>query len=83
MSVISWTKQAMIRNQRHTAAAPPRGGAYLSGDAAVLVEIVEVKRPVEFIGDGASQDDRQTDDEVLQRGTESKQTESSNKRSPS
>lgn len=41
---------------------------YLSGDAAVLVEVVQIKDPVEFVSDGASQDDGQTQDQVLQQG---------------
>lgn len=43
---------------------------HLSGDAAILVEIVQVEGPVEFISNGASQDDGQTDDKVLQQGEE-------------
>lgn len=38
---------------------------YFSGDAAVLVEVVQVEGPVEFVSDGASQDDGQTDSKVL------------------
>lgn len=38
---------------------------YLPGDAAIFVEIVQIKGPVEFICDGSSQDDGQTYDEVL------------------
>lgn len=41
---------------------------YLSGDAAVLVDIIQIKGPVEFISDGASQDDGQTYNKVLQQG---------------
>lgn len=43
---------------------------HLSGDAAVLVEVVHVEGPVEFVSDGASQEDGQTHSKVLQRPKE-------------
>lgn len=39
---------------------------YLSGDAAIFVEVVQIKGPIEFISDGAPQDDGQTYDKILQ-----------------
>lgn len=44
------------------------GRGHLSGDAAVLVEIVQIEGPVEFVCDGAPQDDGQTYNKVLQQG---------------
>lgn len=44
----------------------------LSGDAAVFVQIVQVKGPVEFICYGASQDDGQAHNKVLQEGGQEK-----------
>lgn len=43
----------------------------LSGDAAIFVEIIQIKGPVEFISDGASQDDGQTYNKVLHQDKES------------
>lgn len=76
MSVISLTRKKRgneIRKGRATKTPQNKHTLcdwwkYLSGDAAVLVEIVQIKGPVEFISDGASQDDGQTYDKVLQQG---------------
>lgn len=43
------------------------GWGHLSGDAAVLVEIVQIEGPVEFVRDGAPQNDGQTYNKVLQQ----------------
>lgn len=76
MSVISWTdRREEITNQIRaadiTAGREMREWLkYLSGDAAVFVEIVQIEGPVEFISDGASQDDGQTYNKVLQQEKE-------------
>ena len=39
---------------------------YLFGDVAVLIDVVEVKGPVELLSDGTSEQHRQADDKVLE-----------------
>lgn len=43
---------------------------HLSGYAAILVQVVQIEGPVELVGYGASQNDGQTYDEVLQQDKE-------------
>lgn len=43
---------------------------HLSGYAAILVQVVQIEGPVEFVSDGASQNDGQTYDKVLQQDKE-------------
>ena len=40
---------------------------YLLGDAAILVQVVQVEGPVQPVVDGASQDDGQAEHKVLGR----------------
>lgn len=46
------------------------GSGHLFGDAAVFVEIVQIEGPVQFVGDGASQNDGQTYNKLLRRDKE-------------
>lgn len=39
---------------------------HLFGDVAVLIDVVEVKGPVELLGDRTSEQHRQADDKVLE-----------------
>lgn len=43
---------------------------HLSGYAAILVQVVQIEGPVELVGYGASQNDGQTYDKVLQQDKE-------------
>lgn len=43
---------------------------HLSGYAAILVQVVQIEGPVELVDDGASQNDGQTYDKVLQQDKE-------------